>query len=477
MKVLYAFFLFLILNAPIFGQNLIKNPGFEISTFNWNKSKAVDLEISDERQNQGSNSLHISAMTTQNWTTQTADFIPVKSGEVYELQSFVSVEKLNQQTDMSLVFFDYSEKEISTTTKRALFITGEDNWQVFVSEFIVPEMVSFAKIQISGRDSSEVYLDDLALKKSTLINKKGDFSIENSRMKATLYLPTYEVRIFDKQTQEIYKTLPVEGFITENIVVGASDLKLKSFFLTENMQIEFTLKLEENVLKIEIDPSDAAAPMFNDLEFPGAIPSKKGQRMVVPEYKKLFIPVEQPYPTYRLDMKDPQHTVSMVGVQGDKSAYFISTENASDAGFSFPENKDSLHEPQLWLSADHGLWGQKRTLYIGVTKDDYADITAWYTTFATARGWKLPPHLGLEKKQYIVKILPNPTSDVNFDAPLSEKTVLLIQDVNGKNLLTEVLESGSDSYRFEIENFSAGLYQLYLFYPSGHHQAMRFVKN
>jgi Secretion system C-terminal sorting domain len=220
--------------------------------------------------------------------------------------------------------------------------------------------------------------------------------------------------------------------------------------------------------------------MFNDLEFPGSIPSKKGQKMVIPEHKKLFIPVEQPYPDYRLEMQDPQRTVSMVGVQGDKAAYFISTENATDSGFSFPENKDSLHEPQLWLSANHGLWGQKRTLYIGITKNEYADIVAWYNNFATERGWKLPPLLGKEKKQYIVKILPNPASDlinVNFDRPLSEKTVLLVQDVNGKNLLTEILESGSDTYQFKVDNFTAGLYQIYLFYSSGHHQAMRFVKN
>jgi hypothetical protein len=514
-------FVFCLLLTQSRAQNLLQNGGFENGVLDWhigsveaapkyssnpqnsdtlleeenqnlplNKEKLPRLsirpeatfllEISDEKQNRGINSLQLAANESAKWSVRSNTFIPVQSGAVYELQAFLSIEKMKLQSNLNLVFFDKDKKEIQKSNKTALFLTGIDNWQVFVTETIVPKDVAFTQIEISGIDTSEIWLDDLVFKKSQLINKQGDFSIENDFLTVTIHLPSYAIDIFDKKLHDTYTTLPVSGFITENVTSLSSELRLKSNFLTENMTMEFVFHVEENRLKIEINPTDPSAPMFNDLEFPGAISSKKGQKLVVSQYKSLFLPVEQAYPSYGFSLGDTQNTSGLVGVKGEKSAYFIATETPEMAGFSFPENNDNLHEPQLWHSAENGLWGHKRIVYIGVTEPDYEQMSIWYRDFAQSRGWALPPVLQKQKEQYNVKILPNPAIDViniNFDATLSERIVLLIHDVNGKNLMTETLDSGMDSYRFGIDHFPAGLYQIHLLYPSGHQQTMRFLKN
>jgi Secretion system C-terminal sorting domain len=498
-------FAFFIAHTCCVGQNLIQNSGFETNQLDWqigieavskkitpdnylkdsNSLKSpraigsLSLEISDEKQNRGTNSLQILAHEAASWTVHSTHFLPIKAGSVYELQAFVSVEKMKQQANMDLIFFDKNKNLVQKSEKTNFFLTGVDNWQIFVGEIIIPSEVAFAQIEISGKDSTEIWLDDLVLKKSELINKQGDFNIENDFISATLHLPDYSISLFDKKNKTTYTTLPVSGFITEDVISSLHELRLKSNFLTENMAIEFNFLLEENLLKIEIKPQNVAAPMFTDFEFPGAIPAQKAQYLVVPQHKSVFLPVNQPYPSYGFSLKNPQNTIGLVGVKGEKAAYFIATENPETAGFSFPENKDKLHEPQLWHSPENGLWGSKRTVYIGLTNNTYEEMTHWYQSFAQARGWAKPSVFETEKEPYIVNILPNPTFDIinlNFDTNLSEKTVLLIQDVNGKILLTETLESGMDSYRFDVDYFPSGLYQIHLFYTNGHQQSMRFLK-
>jgi hypothetical protein len=498
------------LKPACFGQNLLENADFEKDVLNWHSYSNADaqnesvassglpdasfgnsqkekqpinapvfLEISDEQQNNGSNSLHLSMQSESYWAARNDNFYEIEAGAVYELHAFASLEKMKQQTGMSLVFFDKNKKELQKSNKTPFFLTGESNWQVFVSELIIPNESAFAKIEINGKDSTELWLDDVVLKKSALTNLQGDYSVENDLLKVTLHLPSYSIQLYDKVHQENHNTKAAEGFTTEKVFIRDEAIHLNGLFLTENMAIEMVFSLEDNVLKIEMTPAQSEAPMFNDFEFPGAITAKKGQKMVVPNQGNQYFPAEQAFPAYSFLLNNPKKTIGFAGVKGEKDAYFISTENPETAGFSFPANGDDLHEPQIFYGAENGNWGHKRTTYIGVTNNDYESMTKWFHAFAAPRDWARP-QAPIQKDRYIVKILPNPAIDViniTFDATLPEKAVLLVHDVNGKNLLTTTLESGLEAYRLDVVDFKSGLYQIHLLFASGKQQTLRFLKN
>ncbi len=383
---------FLFFSLTTVSQNLIQNPGFESNLASWSywsNEETGAASVVKSPVNSGSNAARILYPGAKDWSFSTSTRIPVNAGELYELSCWAKPSVVNSEANMSVVLYDAKQTVVNWVYNRLQLDKNLAGYKYFVTSFIVPEGVKYIQPRFEGWSNCDINVDDVSLIKIVNTGISGDYVLENDSVKATVHLPDLSVDFTNKLSLKTYKT-GMARFAMVNSVdrLTQGSVRMNAEMLTgQKSPVTIVLTLEGKAIKIEIS-GDAAMKLNSDIRFPGVIPSKPDDYLIIPRATGIMLPVGSSNPFGDFNTYSWKSTMPFVGVTNLKDGYMIVTNDQWDASFQFEKPVgQSYFSFQFNQKPAKNSLSYNRTSYLVLVDNGYIEMCNWYRNHAEKLGY------------------------------------------------------------------------------------------
>lgn len=398
---------FLIFSLTVTSQNLIQNPGFESNLANWSywsNEGTGAASIVKSPVHSGTNAARILYPGVKDWSFSTSTRIPVNAGEIYELSCWAKPTVVNSEANMSVVLYDAKQTVLNWVYNRLHLDKNLAGYKYYVTSFIVPEGVKYIQPRFEGWSSCDINVDDVSLTKTTNTGISGDYVLENDSIKATVHLPSLSVDFTNKLSSKTYTTGMAQFAMVKSVDrLSQGSVRLNAEMLTgEKSPVTIALSIEGKAVKIEIF-GDASMKLNSDIKFPGIIPSKTDEYLIIPRGTGIMLPVDSPNPFGDFNTYSWKSTMPFVGVTNQKDGYMIVTNDQWDASFKFEKPAgQGYYSFQLNQKPAKSSLSYNRTSYLVLVDNGYIEMCNWYRRHAEKLGYV---------KTFSQKLVENPNID------------------------------------------------------------------
>ncbi|HLN73588.1 MAG TPA: glycoside hydrolase [Prolixibacteraceae bacterium] len=383
----------LINSLTAFSQNLIKNPGFESDKTYWNnfwsKEGTGSATIVTDPVHSGAKAIKIDYPGSQDWAFTSASRQAVIPGTWYEMSCWAMITDLSSEANLSVVLYDANQNVINWVYSRINLGSKSSVYRQFSSTFVIPEGVKYIVPRFEGWGKCVVYADDVSLLPYDPKVITGNFTIENSQVKAVAQLPSLSINMVNKSSSKSYQT----GLAQFVNVSSAEQINAESLRLTAKMQntaqseLTIDLMLEGKALKMTIS-GDSALSLNNDFQFPGMISSQANDYFIVPRGTGIIFPVNSSNPFGNFQTYSWKATMPFVGVTNLKDGYMVATDDQYDAEFQFQKPiGQNLYSFQLLHKPAKKSLSYNRVVYLVLVDNGYVEMCNWYRSHAEKLGF------------------------------------------------------------------------------------------
>jgi hypothetical protein len=384
--------LFLCFSLTSISQNIIQNPGFESNLTNWgywSNEGTGTASVVKSPVHSGNNAARILYPGAKDWSFSTSARIPVNAEEIYELSCWAKTTVVSSEANMSVVLYDAKQTVVNWVYNRLQLDKNLSEYNYFVTSFIVPDGVKYIVPRFEGWSNCDINVDDVSLVKVINAGISGDYAIENDSLKATIHLPGMSVDFINKKSSKTYTT-GMAQFATVKSVdqLSRGSVQMNAEMLTgEKSPVTIVLTIEGKAVKMEI-LGDVAMKLNSDIKFPGIIPSKTDDYLIIPRGTGIMLPVTNPNPFGEFNTYSWKSTMPFVGVTNLKDGYMVVTDDQWDAAFQFEKPAgQGLYSFRLNQKPAKNSLSYNRTSYLVFVDNGYIEMCNWYRNHAEKLGY------------------------------------------------------------------------------------------
>lgn len=376
-------------------QNLINNPGFESgvaqwSTF-WSRDGAGYDSLVTSPVHSGTYALKLVYPNTQDWSFTTGSRFSVTPGQLFDISCWAKTDSVMSggQAQFSIVLYNSSYTAIDWNYSPCIMDAHTDDYKQYSTRFMVPSDIKYIEPRFMGWDACSLYADDVSLELDSIQSISGDYTIEDSQIKAVLHLPLISMTLTNKATSKTYNTESSPFMSIDSVKsISSSSLFLYGKLLDSRLpQFEMAFSIENKTIKVNLI-AYSTIKLDSDIKFPGTIYSNSNDYLIVPRGTGVIMPVANTYPYYEYDAFAWKSTMPFAGVTNLTDGYMVASDDQWDVGFTIgiPAGQ-SYNSIQLLNKASKGMLGYNRTIYITLVNNGYKEMCQWYRQHAEDLGY------------------------------------------------------------------------------------------
>lgn len=386
-----AFFIFP--NSLIQSQNLINNPGFEDGINQWlgfwSRDGAGNGSIISTPVHSGTNAIKIIYPGMQDWAFSTGSRFTVLPGQIYNISCWAKTDTIiNGRAQFSLILYDSDNNVLDWSYSPLIFDAQKGDYKLYSSRFMMPAKVKYIEPKLMGWNPCGLYADDFSLILNPYQSLSGDYSIENSSIKATVHIPLLSMMLTNKTSLKIYNTESSPIMTVDSVQhISPQSIVLHGRLLNETApHFDMVLSLDNKALKINL-VGDSLITLNSGINFPGSIFSKSNEYMIIPRGTGAIIPVNKQFPYGAFSTYGWKSSMSFAGVTNLTDGYMVSTDDQWDASFSIdlPADKN-YYTVHLINESAKGMLGYNRTIYLNLVDNGYTEMCKWYRQHSETLG-------------------------------------------------------------------------------------------
>jgi hypothetical protein len=377
--------------------SLVPNGGFEEGTAHWRQlwtripgagTAALDREVVHS----GQQSLHIEHHGEQDWSLEPAGRLPVRAGDLFEMEVWLKVQGSGSATLGAATFNEKGQAlqwDFGGRTVRA-----RPDWYRVSTRFVVPAAAVVIQPRLIGSGPATLWVDDFAVVRRTNVtetrrpNLPAEMVVSNALLTVTVSTSDGTFSVRDSRTSQLWTqpATPAEVAVTDaSMANGSVDLHLLHLASATELTAKLTLaeKLPEFTLELNGTNELASA-----LRYPAPFTSDPGQYLVIPMNEGISYPVED-------TSIEPMHLIAYGG-HGICMAFWGLTDGArgqmaiietpDDAGIRLDRLNRRLSVGPEW-EAQKGQFGYARRLrYIFFDHGGHVAMCKRYRAYAQEIG-------------------------------------------------------------------------------------------
>lgn len=384
---------FFLSSLPSSGQNLVKNPGFESDKTSWNSfwsnEGSGSAIIVNTPVHSGSKALKITYPGTKDWAFTSSDKIPVSPGSIYDMSCWMMASDLTSEANLSVVLYDSKQLVLNWAYSRIKLTKASSVYSLYSTRFIIPEGVYYIQPRLEGWGSCTVFADDVSLSLSATSGLSGNYTLENSQVKAIIQLPSLVINLTNKSSAKSYQTGWAQFCAVQSVEqINPQTLRMKAELIDNLHTVIFVdFSLEGKALKTSIS-GDPASPLNSEIQFPGTIPSQPNENLIIPRGTGIMVPVNSSPPFGNYQTYSWKSTMPFVGVTNLKDGYMVAADDQFDAEFQFEKpTGQSLYSFKLRHKPAKNQLSYDRTVYLVLVDNGYVEMCSWYRDHAEKLGY------------------------------------------------------------------------------------------
>jgi hypothetical protein len=387
-------FIFFLSNIFIsFSQNLVTNPGFEDGFSGWNNlwtrtTNAGAADIANTNVHSGLKSLHIKHWGLQDWSLGVNKSYNTIPGSYVEYSAWVKVQKLSGWSELGVILYDSNKTVITWSYGSVRFDSAKSGYYKYTAKFIIPGNVKYFSPRFIGGEECELYIDDVELyqKSNSLENKS--FILEDGSLMAEISVPSFSIKMTDKQNQITYKTDSTYNFLVKSYDSSKNSIIIHTLYPNDSLNLDFQFEIKNGGLKINLI-SDANAAFNGKIPFPGRIMSKNDDYILLPRATGLIFPAKEKSPFGDFYFYAWKSTMSFFGVTNLRTGYMIASEDPWNTKVEFTTAGDEkLTCPVLVHLPEKNKFSHNRTFYLVPVKNTgYIEMCKWYRNLVETLGY------------------------------------------------------------------------------------------
>jgi hypothetical protein len=283
---LLAFILFS--NSLLQSQNLINNPGFEDGINQWlgfwSRDGAGNGSIISTPVHSGTKAVKIIYPGAQDWAFSTGSRFTVSPGQIYDISCWAKTDTIiNGRAQFSVILYDSDNNVLDWTYSPLIFDAQKGDYKLYSSRFMVPAKVKYIEPKLIGWNPCSLYADDFSLILSPIQSLYGDYSIENTSIKAMVHIPFLSMMLTNKTSLKIYNIESSPIMTVDSVQqISPQSIVLHGKLLNETTpHFDMALSLDNKALRINLG-GDSLIALNSGIIFPGSIFSKSNEYMIIP---------------------------------------------------------------------------------------------------------------------------------------------------------------------------------------------------
>jgi len=384
--------LWLLVCPILFAQNLLTNPGFEDGASGWEglwtrTAGAGTSEIVETPAHSGGKALRIRHWGAEDWSFGPQKRFAVRAGQIYDFSAWVRTESLKGSAELCITTMDAGQNAIDWLFEtQAISPTGDSFRQVSIS-FAVPEEAKTVWPRFIGADSCDLVIDDAEFTQSDSLEPGSTKTLENGFLKAVIRTGDFSMTVYDKKSDTTYSVLPVQVFRTTGMDSAANRFTFHTSYVPGSFGMDISMELEENTLSFRLE-ADSGQSMTGAFGFPGLIPGKSSDFLVIPYAAGMILPVTESYPFGSFQMWGYKATMSFSGVTDMEKGVLITTDDPWDSEIRFESPpKSSFRSLRLMHHPSRGTFGYPRRFHLTfISGGGYVEMARWYRSHAEQAG-------------------------------------------------------------------------------------------
>jgi hypothetical protein len=377
----------------LLSQNLITNPGFESGTSGWETlwtraAGAGTSEIVESPVHSGGKALRVRHWGREDWSIGPQKRFAVKTGQIYDFSAWVRTDRLKGSAELCITTMDAGQNAIDWAFQTQPVGPPGESFTQYSIRFAVPVDAEMVWPRFVGTDSCDIVIDDVEFVRRDSLESGPLKTLENGFLKAVIRAGDFSMTVFDKKANTTYSVLPVQLFRTYGIDSAENRFTFHCSYVPEAFDMTVIVELEENTLTFHLE-ADSAQTLSRAFGFPGLIPSRSSDFLIIPYAAGMILPVTEVYPFDSFPMWGYKATMPFAGVTDLATGTLITSDDPWDSEIRF-ENpaKSSLKSLRLMHHPSKKKFGTNRTFHVTfIETGGYVEMARWYRAHAEKAGF------------------------------------------------------------------------------------------
>ena len=366
---------------------------------------------------QGKGYIHVKHTGEQDWAFSAGQRIPVKPGEIYELNADLAVKTSDsRKAEISVVTRDANGETLHWSF--ASTETGDTKGKTVTlhTQFLIPRNVETIEPRLTGYDACECRFRNFTMKKTgalELPEANKVVSLENSFLKLDFSAQSEAFSVTDKRTGRCWRQDSIDGGIVTGIrSISKNELEFKFVSAQQFMEVAARITLEADRAEFVVDvDADHEKLLSKSLYFPAPFFTQVGDRMILPVNEGISFPVEEQHRIWDM-IAYGGHGICMPfwGISDEKSgaAQMAILETPDDSKISIQPGKEKRYQVgPVWESSMKKFRYPRKVRYIFFDKGNHVTMCKRYRDYAKATGLFAP---------FTEKVKKNPNIDLLIGA-------------------------------------------------------------
>ena len=377
----------------LLSQNLMTNPGFESGTGGWETlwtrtAGAGTSEIVESPAHSGTKALRVRHWGGEDWSIGPQKRFAVKTGQIYDFSAWVRTDLLKGTAELCITTMDASQSAVDWAFQTQPVGPPGESFTRYSIRFAAPADAKMIWPRFVGTDSCDIVIDDVEFTQRDSLESGPLKRLENDFLKADIRAGDFSMTIFDKKSNTTYSVLPVQLFRTTGIDSAGNRFTFRGSYVPDAFDMTVIVELDENTLTFGLE-ADSSQTLSRAFGFPGLIPSRAGDNLVIPYAAGMILPVTEVYPFDSFPMWGYKATMPFAGVTDLATGTLITSDDPWDSEIRF-ENpaRSNLKSLRLMHHPSKKKFGYNRTFHVTfIETGGYVEMARWYRVHAEKAGF------------------------------------------------------------------------------------------
>lgn len=375
-------------------SNLLANPGFETGLGAWSLwARSPDsgevVAATDCRTGAGCAEIRHQGGRDWAYSPGTGD-VEARPGELWRFQAWIRGTDLAAgSAELGFVTLDSAGETLDWIASPAR-IQASATWTLVVARLTIPKSARGLRPRITGYGPSTLAIDDAFFGREADPPAATDLVLENDSLHLDVDPLDLSMKLVDRGATDTLALGGLTLFRTDSARKTGDSLTLHVRHVSDSWPARIHLRLAGGALRLALD-ADSAVAIPDEFRFPGAIPTRTGQRIALPRGTGLAWPVDGPLST-RWSLKSApfwewQVAQSLTGATDGKTGFVLSVGEPGDAKVVLTKTGDQPSRPEIWQLPSKGVFGHPRSATVAPLRGGgFAELARRHRAFLEERG-------------------------------------------------------------------------------------------
>lgn len=352
-------------------SNLFVHGGFEAGTTGWSfwarTPDSARMSASSEART-GTGALRVTSEGRQDWSLSASNSrVAVRPGQMWTVSFSVRRDSLDGEITAGFVLADTAGNTVAWNAG-AVSAPSTGGWNGVVSRLSVPRGIATIQPRLTGRGPLRATVDDaLFVLSEHPPGSSSELALRNDSVSLRVDPVDLSMTLSDVQGPDTLRLGGLPDFRLESHRSVPDTLELGLRHLAGGFPARLSLTLRGGALHLRLD-ADPLAPLPGPFDFPGAIPTRTGQRIAIPRGTGISWPVDGPRSWRWILTEAPfwgwQVSQALTGATDGRTGFVVSCASPANAGLSIRKSGSEPSHPRIAQSPAKGRFGKPREVLV-----------------------------------------------------------------------------------------------------------------